>query len=126
MVFITSSKDFPAASSTAWIKRDLAAEKEQISSTHSGGKGSYRRRDPVGRDYLSTHVIDLLPRLKSWIKRDLAAEKEQISSTHSGGKGSYRRRDPVGRDYLSTHVIDLLPRLGQRRLINNLRRCRGT
>jgi len=40
-----------------WIKRDLAAEKEQISSTHSGGKGSYRRRDPVGRDYLSTHVM---------------------------------------------------------------------
>src|SRR6478736_5789083 len=52
-----------------WIKRDLAAEKEQISSTHSGGKGSYRRRDPVGRDYLSTHVIDLLPRLKSSVSR---------------------------------------------------------
>src|SRR5262245_870234 len=51
------------------IKRDLAAEKEEISSTHSGGKGSYRRRDPVGRDCLSTHVIDLLPRLKSSILR---------------------------------------------------------
>src|SRR5438067_5666722 len=52
-----------------WIKRDLAAEKEQTSSPDSGGKGSYRRRDPVGRDYLSTHVIDLLPRLKSSVLR---------------------------------------------------------
>src|SRR5215813_4104298 len=52
-----------------WIKRDLAAEKEQISSTHSGGKWSYRRRDPVSRDYLSTHVIDLLRRLRPSILR---------------------------------------------------------
>jgi hypothetical protein len=52
-----------------WIKRDLAAEKEQISSTHSSGKGSCRGRDPVGRDYLSTHVIDLLTRLKSSVLR---------------------------------------------------------